>query len=1085
MAHADLSRIFVDRPILAAVLSIAIFIAGLIAIPNLPITEYPEVAPPTVQVTAFYPGANPQTIADTVAAPLEEAINGVENMIYMKSASASDGQVSLTVTFKLGTDIDNAAVQVQNRVSQALPRLPEAVRALGVTTAKSSPNITMVVHVSSPSGRYDGLYLSNFATLNVRDDLARLPGVGNAQVFGAGNYAMRVWIDPDRAAQRGLTALDVVGAIREQNIQVSAGAIGASPQPAGKSVQYLVNARGRLETPEEFGEIVLSSSAEGAPVRLKDVARVELGASNYALNSMLDNSDAAAVVIFEAPGANSIALSDAVRARMAELESTFPEGVEWSVVYDPTVFVRSSIDSVVSTLLEAVLLVVLVVVVFLQTWRASIIPLLAVPVSIVGTFAVLLLLGYSINVLTLFGLVLAIGIVVDDAIVVVENVERHIEDGMHPRDAAHKAMEEVSGPIVAISLVLAAVFVPIAFIDGVTGQFYRQFAVTIAASVLISAFNSLTLSPALAAVLLRPHGAKKDALARGIDRVFGRFFAWFNAKFSRGSERYSGGIGGTIARGPRLLAVYAVLLGVTGFAFTQLPGGFIPTQDKQYLFAGVQLPEGATLERTEAAMKTMGELALQTPGVASAVQFPGLNAIHFVSTPNVGVMFIGLDPPDELPKPAAAIAGELNMKFGGGVRDGLAFAFMPPPVFGYGNAAGVEAYVQDRARVGYGELYNQTQALTGAIGQVEGFGPGSAYTSFQANVPQLDADVDRDQVKASGLALTDVYNTLQVYLGSAYVNDFNLFGRTYPVYAQADAQFRDEVDDIARMRVRSANGDMLALGSVVEVKPGYGPDPVVRYNGFPAADLQAAPQSPAISGADAVRIARETAGQVLPRGMTLEFTGLTYQQVNQGIAQFLVLPLCVLLVYLVLAALYESWSLPLAVILIVPMCLLSAFAGIWVLNFIRGMWFFAQMSMGWINPMTAAPPTIIDMNVFTQIGLVVLMGLACKNAILIVEFARDLERQGHGIVDAAVEACRLRLRPILMTSFAFIAGVLPLVFASGAGAEVRHVMGVTVFFGMLGVTFFGLFFTPVFYVTLRTLVERRAQRVAAEEKAHV
>ena len=1085
MAHADLSRIFVDRPILAAVLSIAIFIAGLIAIPNLPITEYPEVAPPTVQVTAFYPGANPQTIADTVAAPLEEAINGVENMIYMKSASASDGQVSLAITFKLGTDIDNAAVQVQNRVSQALPRLPEAVRALGVTTAKSSPNITMVVHVSSPKGQYDGLYLSNFATLNVRDDLARLPGVGNAQVFGAGNYAMRVWIDPDRAAQRGLTALDVVGAIREQNIQVSAGAIGASPQPAGKSVQLLVNARGRLETPEEFGQIVLRASADGAPVRLKDVARVELGASTYALNSLLNNTDAAAVVIFEAPGANSIALSDAVRARMAELEATFPEGVEWSVVYDPTVFVRSSIDSVVSTLLEAVLLVVLVVVVFLQTWRASIIPLLAVPVSIVGTFAVLLLLGYSINVLTLFGLVLAIGIVVDDAIVVVENVERHIEEGMHPRDAAHKAMEEVSGPIVAISLVLAAVFVPIAFIDGVTGQFYRQFAVTIAASVLISAFNSLTLSPALAAVLLKPHGAKKDLLARGIERVFGRFFAWFNARFRRGSERYSGRIGGTISRGPLLLVVYSLLLVLTGLTFTQIPGGFIPTQDKQYLFAGVQLPEGATLERTEAAMKTMGEIALQTPGVANVVQFPGLNAIHFVSTPNVGVMFIGLDPPDELPKPATAIAGELTMKFGGGVRDGLAFAFMPPPVFGYGNAAGVEAYVQDRARIGYGELNNQTQALTGAIGQVEGFGPGSAFSSFQANVPQLDAVVDRDQVKASGLALTDVYNTLQVYLGSAYVNDFNLFGRTYPVYAQADAQFRDEVDDIARMRVRSASGEMLALGSVVDVKPGYGPDPVVRYNGFPAADVQAAPQSAAISGADAVRIARETASQVLPRGMTLEFTGLTYQQVNQGIAQFLVLPLCVLLVYLVLAALYESWSLPLAVILIVPMCLLSAFAGIWVLNFIRGMWFFAQMSSGAINPMTAAPPTIIDMNVFTQIGLVVLMGLACKNAILIVEFARDLERQGRGIVEAAIEACRLRLRPIRMTSFAFIAGVLPLVFASGAGAEVRHVMGVTVFFGMLGVTFFGLFFTPVFYVTLRKLVERRRQRAAAEEGTHV
>lgn len=1082
MAHADLSRIFVDRPILAAVLSIVIFVAGLIAIPNLPITEYPEVAPPTVQVTAIYPGANPKTIADTVAAPLEEAINGVENMIYMKSAASSDGTLSLSITFKLGTDIDLAAMQVQNRVNQALPRLPESVRQLGVTTAKASPNITMVVHIVSPDGRYDGLYLSNFATLNVKDELARLDGVGQAQAFGAGNYAMRVWIDPDQAAQRGLTALDIVGAIREQNVQVSAGAIGASPQPAGASVQLLVNARGRLESAEEFGDIVLKTGDNGAVTRLRDVARVELGSNTYALNSYLNNQQAAAVVIFEAPGANSIALSDAVRARMAELERTFPEGISWEVAYDPTVFVRKSIDSVIMTLLEAIALVVIVVVVFLQTWRASIIPLLAVPVSIVGTFAVLLLLGYSINVLTLFGLVLAIGIVVDDAIVVVENVERHIEEGMKPLAAAHKAMQEVSGPIVAISLVLAAVFVPIAFIDGVTGQFYRQFAVTIAVSVLISAFNSLTLSPALSAVLLKPHGAKKDRLARLIDRVLGRFFNWFNAKFKRSSERYSGRIGGTIARAPRLLVIYGLLLVATVFGFLQVPAGFIPTQDKQYLFAGVQLPEGASLERTEAAMKRMGEIALATPGVADVVQFPGLNAIHFVSTPNVGVMFIGLDEPHLLPKPAAAIAGELTAKFGG-IQDGMAFAFMPPPVFGYGNAAGVEAYVQDRQRMGYGDLNQQTQAFAGAISQLPGFGPGSAFSSFQANVPQIDAVVDRSKVKESGLRLTDVFDTLQVYLGSAYVNDFNLFGRTYSVYAQADAPFRDEVGDVARLQVRNDQGQMVPLGSVVEMVPSFGPDPVVRYNGYPAADVTATPFSTDVSAAAAVQMARATADQVLPRGMTMEFTGLTFQQVNQGIAQFLVLPLCVLLVYLVLAALYESWSLPLAVILIVPMCMLSAFGGIWVLNMINGLWFGAQIGLGWINPMTAAPPTIIDMNVFTQIGLVVLMGLACKNAILIVEFARDLEAQGRSIVDAAVEACRLRLRPILMTSFAFCAGVLPLVFASGAGAEVRHVMGVTVFFGMLGVTFFGLFFTPVFYVVIRKLVERRRARLAAAEEA--
>ncbi|MBK8284461.1 MAG: efflux RND transporter permease subunit [Ahniella sp.] len=1069
-----LSKIFVDRPILAAVLSILVFVAGLIAMPNLPISEYPEVVPPSVQVTAIYPGANPKAIADTVAAPLEEAINGVENMIYMKSVAASDGTMSLTVTFAQGTDIDLAAVQVQNRVAQALPRLPEAVRQLGVTTAKASPNITMVVHLTSPDKTYDALYLSNFANLRVKDELARLPGVGQALAFGAGNYAMRIWLDPDAAATRGLTASDILNAIREQNQQVSAGAIGAAPMPNGSGVQLSINAQGSLESPEAFADIILKTDGE-AITRLADVARIELGSNTYALRSLLDNEDAAAIVIFEAPGANSIALSDAVRERMADLERGFPQGVKWSVEYDPTVFVRESIQSVITTLLEAIALVVIVVVLFLQTWRASLIPLLAVPVSIVGTFAVLWLLGFSLNVLTLFGLVLVIGIVVDDAIVVVENVERHIAEGLSPRHAAHKAMSEVSGPIIAITLVLASVFVPLAFLDGVTGQFYRQFAVTIAVSVLISGFNSLTLSPALAAVLLQPHGAPKDALGRFIERVFGRFFGWFNRVFQRGGDRYSGRIGGTISRAPRLLAVYAVLLVAAFFAFRAVPTGFIPTQDKQYLFAGVLLPEGATLDRTDAVMRRMGEIALNTPGITNAVQFPGLNAIHFVNTPNIGLMFVGLDPATERDQSAAELAQSLNMQFSQ-IQEGLAFALLPPPVLGLGNAAGVEGFVQDRSGLGYGELNTQTQALVGAIRQTPGFDPYSVLTSFQSNVPQLDATIDRTKAKEQGLVLSDVYDALQVYLGSAYVNDFNLFGRTYSVYAQADHGFRDDVGDLSRLKTRNANGDMVPLGSVVSVVPSYGPDPVIRYNGYPAADLSGGIDPSSMSSTQAVTTVSGMAEQMLPRGMTLAWTGLTFEQVNQSNMALLVFPLCVLLVYLVLAALYESWSLPLAVILIVPMCLLSAMGGIWLVNFLHG------LSLA-IWPPTY-PPNFLDNNIFTQIGLVVLMGLACKNAILIVEFARDLEEAGKSIVDAAIEACRLRLRPILMTSFAFCAGVLPLVFASGAGAEVRHVMGVTVLAGMLGVTFFGLFFTPVFYVVIRTLAERRAARTAAKEAPH-
>jgi multidrug efflux pump len=1083
MAHADFSRIFVDRPILAAVLSLLVLIAGAIAIPNLPISEYPDVVPPSVQVTAIYPGANPKTIADTVAAPIEEAVNGVEGMIYMKSTAGSDGTMMLTVTFKGGTDIDLATVQVQNRVAQALPRLPASVRQLGVTTVKSSPNLTMVVHLTSPDGRYDGLYLSNFANLRVRDELARIEGVGQALAFGAGNYSMRVWIDPDKVAARDLTAAEIVRAIQEQNLEVSAGTIGGPPHP-DSAIQFSINAQGRLSSAEEFGDIVLKVGDAGQLTRLRDVARIELGANSYSLASQLNNADAAAIVIFEAPGANTIALSDAVRAKMDELQKGFPPGVEWSVNYDPTVFVRQSIRSVVVTLLEAVALVVLVVVVFLQTWRASIIPLLAVPVSVIGTFAVLWMLGYSINVLTLFGLVLAIGIVVDDAIVVVENVERHIEEGMAPRAAAHKAMEEVSGPIIAISLVLASVFVPLAFIGGVSGQFYSQFAVTIAASVLISAFNSLTLSPALAAVLLQPRDAPKDRLGRLIESVFGGFFAWFNTRFKRASSRYSGRIGHTIARAPRLLVVYGILIAVTIYGFTLVPSGFIPTQDKQYLFSILQLPEGATLKRTEAAMQRMGEMAMATPGVDSVVQFPGLNAVHFVNTSNAGLMFVGITPQDQRDLSAADIAGMLNAKFAA-IQDGMAFALLPPPVLGLGNSAGVETYVQDRSAAGYGELNNQVQALSGALRSTPGFDPYAVFSSFQANVPQLDANVDRVKAKEQGLALTDIYTALQVYLGSAYVNDFNLFGRTYSVYAQADASFRDEVADIARIKVRNAAGQMVPLGSVVEVTPSYGPDPVVRYNGYPAADLQAGINPALLSSQQAIGQIRTLAAGMLPQGMQIEWTGLTYQEVTQGSLALLVFPLCVLLVYMVLAALYESWTLPLAVILIVPLCLLSAIGGIWLLNFISGSWFGLSIGMGWIPPPPmSVPPTFIDINIFTQIGLVVLMGLACKNAILIVEFARDLEEEGMGIVDAAIEACRLRLRPILMTSFAFIMGVLPLVFASGAGAEVRHVMGVTVFAGMLGVTFFGLFFTPVFYVVLRKWAERGAAPRAATEVGH-
>jgi hydrophobe/amphiphile efflux-1 (HAE1) family protein len=1054
-----LSRFFIDRPIFAAVLSIVIFIAGLIAMFGLPVSEYPEVVPPSVVVRAVYPGANPRVISEAVATPLEEQINGVENMLYMSSQATSDGVLTLTVTFRVGTDADLAQVQVQNRVSQALPRLPDEVRQLGVTTVKSSPNFIMVVHLLSPDNRYDITYLRNYGLLQVKDVLARIPGIGQVQVFGGGDYSMRVWLDPGKIAARGLAATDVVNAIREQNVQVAAGVVGAPPMPVPVDYQLSINARGRLTNEEEFGDIILKTGADGEITRLRDVARLELAAGDYALRSMLDGKEAVGIGIFQAPGSNALELSSTVRATMEELKKNFPQGVEYRIVYDPTINVRDGIREVVKTLFEAILLVVLVVVLFLQTWRASIIPLVAVPVSIVGTFAILLMFGFSINTLSLFGLVLAIGIVVDDAIVVVENVERNIEAGLSPRDAAHKAMDEVSRPIVAIGLVLCAVFVPVAFLSGLTGEFYRQFALTIAFSTVISAINSLTLSPALSAILLKPHGAPPDGLTRLLDRGLGWLFRPFNRAFTRGSAGYGGAVRRVLRKSGIALAVYAGLLALTLFGFKQVPHGFVPTQDKQYLVAFAQLPDAATLDRTERVIRQMAEIGSKQPGVENAVQFPGLSINGFVNAPNAGIVFFTLKPFDERhgkDEYGLNIAGALNAKFGG-IQDAFVAVFPPPPVNGLGTVGGFKLELEDRAGLGETALNDATQAILGRAYQTPQLA--GVFSGYRVNVPQLDVEVDRDKVKQEGIVLTDLFQTMQAYLGSVYVNDFNKFGRTYQVKVQADAQFRATADNIAQLKVRNSQGAMIPLGSVITVKQSHGPDQATRYNGYPSADINGGP-APGYSSGQAEAAIEGIMRDVLPNGIGYEWTDLTYQQKLSGNTAVFIFPLCVLLVFLVLAAQYESWSLPLAVILIVPMSLLCAIGGVWL--------------------------TKGDNNIFTQIGFLVLIGLACKNAILIVEFARELHLQGKPRVEAALEACRIRLRPILMTSFAFIMGVLPLVFSSGAGAEMRHAMGVAVFSGMLGVTFFGLVLTPVFYVVLQGLVERkvRGARQFALEPAH-
>ncbi|EEZ87202.1 conserved hypothetical protein [Vibrio harveyi 1DA3] len=1032
------AHFFIQRPIFASMLSLLILIVGSISLFQLPVSEYPEVVPPTVVVTANYPGANPKIIAETVATPLEQEINGTENMLYMFSQATSDGRMTLTVTFALGTDLDKAQVQVQNRVNSALPRLPQTVQRLGVVAEKASPDLTMVVHIYSPDNSREVSYLANYSNLYIKDDIARLGGVGDVQLFGGGEYSMRLWLDPDALASRNLTAMDVVNAVRQQNQQVAAGSLGAQPSTIDNQFQVLLNVKGRLENIDEFKDIIVQVGDNSALTRLKDVARIELGQNTYALRALLNGKSAVAMPIFQRPGANAIELSNEVRDTMAELSKKFPQGVSYEIAYDPTVFVRGSINAVISTLLEAIVLVVIVVTLFLQTWRASIIPIIAVPVSLVGTFAVMQMLGVSINTLSLFGLVLAIGIVVDDAIVVVENVERNIHKGLKPLEATKKAMEEVTGPIIAIALVLCAVFIPTTFITGLSGQFYKQFALTITISTIISAINSLTLSPALSALLLKEKGAKPDRLTRILDAVFGKFlFKPFNKLFDYGSNRYEALVKKLVRFSAIVVAAYLVLLGGTGSLFNAVPGGFIPQQDKQYLVAIAQLPDAASLDRTEEVIREMETLALATPGVSQTISFPGLSVNGFTNSPNSGIVFVTLDAFENRTAPslgANAIVAALNQKFAV-IDEAFVAIFPPPPIQGLGSTGGFKLQIEDRGNKGFAQLFQQLNlVIQEASKRPELMG---LYSTFRIQVPQMDINVDREQAMLQGIPLEEVFNALQVYLGSLYVNDFNMFGRTYQVNAQADIDYRLDPEQILSYKVRSASGKMVPLGAVLEITPTIGPDRVMHYNGYPSAELNGSPAF-GYSSDEAQKAIEDVLATNLSEGMVYEWTDVTYQQILAGNTMVYIFPLVVLLVFMVLAAQYESLKLPLAIILIVPMTIFSALGGVWLVGG--------------------------DNNIFTQIALIVLVALACKNAILMVEFANELKGSGKDHLSAILEACRLRLRPILMTSIAFTAGVVPLVLGSGAGAEMRQAMGIAVFSGMVGVTFFGLLLTPVFYM---------------------
>ncbi|GAB4367610.1 MAG: multidrug efflux RND transporter permease subunit [Kiloniellaceae bacterium] len=1040
------AHFFVDRPIFATVLSVVLVIVGLIAYAGLPVAQYPEIAPPSIVVRASYPGADAETVAATVATPLEQEINGVEDMLYMSSYSTSDGAMSLTITFELGTDLDNAQVLVQNRVAIAEPRLPEEVRRLGITTTKSSPDLMMVVHMLSPDESYDQLYVSNYARSRVRDILLRLDGVGNLILFGEREFALRVWLDPDKLAAYSLSASDVVEALRDQNVQVSGGAIGAPPNPGDNAFQYVVSTQGRFEDPREFRSVIVKAGEDGRLIRLQDVARIELGAREYITNSYLNGKPAVALAIFQRPGTNALETSDAVIATMERLKQDFPPGIDYRIVYNPTEFIAESIDAVYQTLFEAVLLVVLVVLVFLQSWRTAVIPIIAIPVSLIGTFAVMLAFGFSINMLTLFGMVLAIGIVVDDAIVVVENVERNLRLGYGPREAAHRTMDEVGSAVVSIALVLTAVFVPVAFIPGISGQFYLQFAVTIAVATIISAANSLTLSPALAAILFKPHGGKPS---RNPLAVVGGYFAnGFNKGFDRMSEAYGRVVhflvSSKLTIGAMLL-VFCGLLAATAQLLQTTPRGFIPPMDQGYAIVVIQLPEGASLNRTDAVTLEASEIIQNTPGVRNAVAFAGFSGATFTNATNAGVVFAGFEPFEERLAQGLSSDAVIGQLFGRlqAIEEAFVIAVPPPPVRGVGSSGGFKMQLRELNAADMNRVLPAAYAIMGQANQTPGLT--GVYTTFSASSPQFFLDIDRRKAQMLDVPIPNIFETLSINLGTSYVNDFNAFGRIYQVRAQADQQFRMEREDIQRLKVRSATGELVPLGTLVEIRDVSGPNLVQRYNMYVSVPVQGN-AAPGVSTGDALDRMEQVARQNLPPGTDFEWTELAYQERNTGNTAIFIFALSVLFVFLALAAQYESWTLPLAIILIVPMSVLSAMVGILLRGF--------------------------DNNILTQVGLIVLVGLAAKNAILIVEFAKQAEDVGDSVVDAVVKACRLRLRPILMTAFAFILGVVPMAIATGPGAEMRQALGVTVFSGMLGVTFFGLFLTPVFYVAIRGITRR-------------
>jgi multidrug efflux pump len=1044
------SHFFINRPIFASVLSIVITLAGGVAVVNLPVAQYPQITPPSIMVQCNYPGADARVVAESVAAPLEQQINGVEDMLYMVSQSNNDGSYTLTVTFKPGVNLNFAQVLVQNRINLALPLLPDVVKQAGVTTRKRNPDILMVLGIYSPKGTYDQLYLSNYATISLKDEIARVEGVGDVNQFGQADYSMRLWIDPERLSALSLTAADVVNAVREQNMQVAGGHFGQQPAPpSGKPFEFPITILGRLSDPQQFEDIVIRTDNQGRQVRVNDIGFVDLGARNLDNTSKLDGRPNASLAVFALPYANAIATAHRVLDRMDQLKKNFPEDVDYMIALDMTPFIKESIREVIRTLVEAIILVAVVVLVFLQNWRSALIPLVAVPVAIIGTFAVMAAIGFSLNNLTLFGLVLAIGIVVDDAIVVVEAVEHHIEEGMSPRQAAHQAMNEVSGPVVAVALVLSAVFVPCAFISGITGQFFRQFALTIAVSTIISAFNSLTLSPALAAILLPPHGARNDIPGRLLDALLGWFFRLFNWSFRHSTSIYIRVVSLALRGSVIVLAVYGGLLALTWWTSTRLPTGYIPNQDQGRFYITLQLPDAASLERTQQVVDRITQLVQPLPGIAHVTGVAGQSFTLNASGSNLGNFFVTLQPFDERRDPsltATAITARIKEMLDREVPEATVSLFTPPPVSGLGSASGFKIIIEDRGDLGIIELQKQIERLIARSRQSDKVE--NLFCVFRANVPQLYADLNREQCQTMGVNPKDVFDTLQIYLGSYYVNDFNRFGRSWQVVVQADGPFRDDPNKIKLLKVRNTRGEMVPLGAVLTLRDVGGPINIGRYNMYPAAAILGGTK-PGVSSGQGIEEMERLCAEVLSPGMGFEWTEINYMQVDaaKNIWNRLIFPLAVVFVFLVLAAQYESWALPLAVILVVPMCILGSLTGVYV--------------------------THGDINIFTQIGFVVLVGLASKNAILIVEFAKRRRDSGLSRQDATLQACRLRLRPILMTSFAFIFGVVPLLLGTGAGAEMRRTLGVAVFSGMLGVTLFGIFLTPVFFNVIEWFIDRR------------